>query len=238
MVRVGRRRRGRLPRSQRGSRSADSDRLLTADRGDSRGDKHTALANTEHEGWSRRGDDCCDRLSSRSATSDLLTDSHSTRSMRPSLLSFSAVVLALSVFCVSAHSALFDGARYENDASPADPDYVLYPTGTPSTSHPPPPLSEFAVLMGGGTDVAEAFQAQIVAAQGGDAQAMINVVILRTSGADGYNTVRCSSEWRCCAALQPTRDPVPCRSCVAVVRFAYDSSLALCRSVFCVRSGS
>jgi cyanophycinase len=43
------------------------------------------------------------------------------------------------------------------------------------------------VLMGGSTDVAEAFQAQIVAAQGGDPDAEINVVILRTSQSDGYN---------------------------------------------------
>jgi hypothetical protein len=67
------------------------------------------------------------------------------------------------------------------------PDYDLYNTGTPSQSVPPIPKSQFIVLMGGGTDVAEAFQAQIVAAQGGDANAKINVVILRTSGADGYN---------------------------------------------------
>lgn len=108
--------------------------------------------------------------------------------MRPALLSLTLAVIALSAFCAAAHSTLFDGERYDHTASPADPDYVLYPTGTPSTVHPPPPLSEFAVLMGGGTDVAQAFQSQIEASQGGDLSSKINVVILRTSGADGYNT--------------------------------------------------
>ncbi|MDG0861097.1 hypothetical protein EXJ73_01235 [Pelomonas aquatica] len=42
------------------------------------------------------------------------------------------------------------------------------------------------VLMGGGTDVDDAFKAMIAKARGGTAST-VDVVILRTSGSDGYN---------------------------------------------------
>jgi cyanophycinase len=69
----------------------------------------------------------------------------------------------------------------------SSPDYDLYITGNATSDLPPAPRSPMAVLMGGGTDIAEAFQAQIAHAQGGDSSALVNVVIIRTAGDGAYN---------------------------------------------------
>lgn len=69
----------------------------------------------------------------------------------------------------------------------SSPDYDLYITGNITDLLPSAPASPMAVLMGGGTDIAEAFQAAITHAQGGDAAASINVVVIRTAGDGAYN---------------------------------------------------
>ena len=69
----------------------------------------------------------------------------------------------------------------------SSPDYDLYITGNATSDLPPAPASPMAVLMGGGTDIAEAFQAQIAHAQGGDSSATINAVIIRAAGDGAYN---------------------------------------------------
>lgn len=65
-------------------------------------------------------------------------------------------------------------------------DYDLYRSGNAADVQPPPPASPMLVLMGGGIDVDDAFRAMIAKARGGSAS-QVDVVILRTSGADGYN---------------------------------------------------
>jgi cyanophycinase len=59
--------------------------------------------------------------------------------------------------------------------------YLVWCTGTCDGSDASPPTAAGAVLMGGGTDVDEAFAWHIGNANGGD------FLILRASGADGYN---------------------------------------------------
>ncbi|MCE4540651.1 cyanophycinase [Pelomonas sp. P7] len=65
-------------------------------------------------------------------------------------------------------------------------DYDLYRSGSAADALPPQPASNLLVLMGGGIDVDDAFRAMIAKARGGTAS-KVDVVILRTSGADGYN---------------------------------------------------
>jgi cyanophycinase len=65
-------------------------------------------------------------------------------------------------------------------------DYDLYRSGSAADALPPQPAANLLVLMGGGIDVDDAFRAMIAKARG-DTAAKVDVVILRTSGADGYN---------------------------------------------------
>lgn len=65
-------------------------------------------------------------------------------------------------------------------------DYELYRSGSAADALPPQPAGNLLVLMGGGIDVDDAFRAMIAKARGGHAGG-VDVVILRTSGADGYN---------------------------------------------------
>ncbi|MFO0755899.1 MAG: cyanophycinase [Byssovorax sp.] len=66
------------------------------------------------------------------------------------------------------------------EVPPKPADLVTYLTGNPEDAVVTPE-GPGLILMGGGTDVDEAFQWQKPLVQGGD------VVVLRTSGADGYN---------------------------------------------------
>jgi len=65
-------------------------------------------------------------------------------------------------------------------------DYDLYRSGSAADALPPRPATPLLVLMGGGIDVDDAFRAMIAKARGGTS-AKVDVVVLRTSGADGYN---------------------------------------------------
>lgn len=65
-------------------------------------------------------------------------------------------------------------------------DYDVYRSGSAADALPPQPIGNLLVLMGGGLDVDDAFRAMIAKARGGSA-AKVDVVVLRTSGADGYN---------------------------------------------------
>lgn len=65
-------------------------------------------------------------------------------------------------------------------------DYDVYRSGSAADAQPPQPASQLLVLMGGGLDVDDAFRAMIAKARGGTA-AKVDIVVLRTSGADGYN---------------------------------------------------
>ena len=71
-------------------------------------------------------------------------------------------------------------------ATAGSKDYELYRSGSATDVLPPQPASNLLVLMGGGIDVDDAFRAMIAKARGGSAT-KVDVVILRTSGADGYN---------------------------------------------------
>ncbi|RZL33500.1 MAG: peptidase S51 [Rubrivivax sp.] len=71
-------------------------------------------------------------------------------------------------------------------ASAGSKDYDLYRSGNAADALPPQPASNLMVLMGGGIDVDDAFRAMIAKARGGSAGG-VDVVVLRTSGADGYN---------------------------------------------------
>jgi cyanophycinase len=71
-------------------------------------------------------------------------------------------------------------------ATAGSKDYELYRSGSAVDVLPPQPASSQLVLMGGGIDVDDAFRAMIAKARGGTAS-NVDVVILRTSGADGYN---------------------------------------------------
>lgn len=74
-------------------------------------------------------------------------------------------------------------------------DYDYYLTGNPVDVTPPKPEKQLLTLMGGGIDVDAAFQQMIDRASGtsgdcpvsGSTAFKVDVVIIRTSGADGYN---------------------------------------------------
>lgn len=64
--------------------------------------------------------------------------------------------------------------------------YDYYLTGNAADMLPPAPGSQMLVLMGGGEDVDGAFAAMVAKARG-PASGKVDVVVVRTSGADGYN---------------------------------------------------
>lgn len=64
--------------------------------------------------------------------------------------------------------------------------YDYYLSGNAGDAQPPQPGTPLWVLAGGGNDVDSAYQAMIAKARGGSA-AGVDVVVIRTSGADGYN---------------------------------------------------
>jgi len=64
--------------------------------------------------------------------------------------------------------------------------YDYYLTGSADNQAPLAPATPMSVLMGGGTDVDAAFMAMIAKARGAG-NTPIDVVVIRASGADGYN---------------------------------------------------
>lgn len=95
--------------------------------------------------------------------------------------------VSLGLLCVSLAAAAGGGSAGSGaKATAAGKDYELYRSGSAADALPPAPSTSQLVLMGGGIDVDDAFRAMIAKARGGTA-AKVDVVILRTSGADGYN---------------------------------------------------
>lgn len=95
--------------------------------------------------------------------------------------------VSLGLLCVS-FAALAGGGSAGSGAkaTAGSKDYELYRSGNAADALPPQPAGNQLVLMGGGIDVDDAFRAMIAKARGGTS-AKVDIVILRTSGADGYN---------------------------------------------------
>lgn len=64
--------------------------------------------------------------------------------------------------------------------------YDYYLSGNPADMQPAAPASAQLVLMGGGLDVDDAFRAMIAKAAGSSG-GKVDIVVIRASGADGYN---------------------------------------------------
>jgi len=95
--------------------------------------------------------------------------------------------VSLGLLCVSLAAAAGGGSAGSGaKATAASKDYELYRSGSAADALPPAPASNQLVLMGGGIDVDDAFRAMIAKARGGTS-AKVDIVILRTAGADGYN---------------------------------------------------
>jgi cyanophycinase len=95
-------------------------------------------------------------------------------------------LLSLGLASGSAWAGGGDAARSGAKPTVSTKDYDVYRTGSANDVLPPQPTTPMLVLMGGGTDVDDAFKAMIAKARGGSAS-NVDIVILRTSGADGYN---------------------------------------------------
>src|SRR4051794_8727354 len=94
--------------------------------------------------------------------------------------------LLLGLLCSSAAWAGGGRAGTGAKATAGSKDYDLCRSGSAAHVPPPQPAASMLVLMGGGVDVDDAFRAMIAKARG-DTATKVDVVILRTSGADGYN---------------------------------------------------
>jgi cyanophycinase len=97
------------------------------------------------------------------------------------------LLLAMAA-CVVVPAALAAGGDKGTGAAPkkTSKDYDYYLTGSGLDQRPRAPSAQVLVLMGGGEDVDDAFRAMIAKA-GGGARQRIDIVVIRTSGADGYN---------------------------------------------------
>ncbi len=94
---------------------------------------------------------------------------------------------SLALLCVSLAAAAGGGSGGSGvKPTVSSKDYDIYRSGSAADVLPPQPASNMLVLMGGGIDVDDAFRAMIAKARGGTA-AKVDIVVLRTSGADGYN---------------------------------------------------
>ena len=89
---------------------------------------------------------------------------------------------------IAASPALAAGGGVGTGAKPqqSSNDFDYYLTGSDTDAAAPAPRSQMLVLMGGGLDVDDAFRAMITKA-GGTSGAAVDMVVIRTSGADGYN---------------------------------------------------
>lgn len=89
---------------------------------------------------------------------------------------------------VLATPALAAGGNDKGTAPPtySSKAYDYYLTGNAADVQPPAPSTQLLVLMGGGIDVDAAFRVMIDKA-GGAKRAKVDVVVIRASGADGYN---------------------------------------------------
>jgi cyanophycinase len=96
-------------------------------------------------------------------------------------------LVSLGLLCVSLTALAGGGSAGSGaKATAGTKDYEIYRSGNAADALPPQPATGQLVLMGGGIDVDDAFRAMIAKARGAAAGG-VDVVILRTSGADGYN---------------------------------------------------
>lgn len=97
------------------------------------------------------------------------------------------LTLALTAGVLSAPAyAAGGGAATGAKATAGNKNYDYYLTGSAANATPAAPATPMLVLMGGGIDVDDAFKAMIAKA-GGSSARKIDIVIVRASGADGYN---------------------------------------------------
>lgn len=96
-----------------------------------------------------------------------------------------ALALTAGVLSAPAHAA-GGGAATGAKATSSNKNYDYYLTGSAADAMQAAPATPMLVLMGGGTDVDEAFKAMIAKAVGSSGH-KIDIVIVRASGADGYN---------------------------------------------------
>jgi cyanophycinase len=99
---------------------------------------------------------------------------------------FALLLLLSTSLAVGSAWAGSNGTGSGAKATVSTKDYDVYRSGSAADVLPPQPTSPMLVLMGGGTDVDDAFRAMITRARGGTALG-VDVVVLRTSGSDGYN---------------------------------------------------
>jgi cyanophycinase len=108
---------------------------------------------------------------------------------RRSLLRLSRGLLTLFITAGALSAPAYAGGGLsKGGAAPtfASKNYDLYRTGNAADALPAAPATSMLVLMGGGTDVDDAFRAMIAKARG-NGSAKVDVVVIRVSGADGYN---------------------------------------------------
>lgn len=84
-------------------------------------------------------------------------------------------------------SAADNGKATGAKPSASTKNYDYYLSGSAADVQPPAPPTPFWLLMGGGNDVDAGFRAMIAKARGGAGSATVDVVVIRASGADGYN---------------------------------------------------
>lgn len=92
----------------------------------------------------------------------------------------SALVLATPAWAAGGDTSKKSTPTYSSKA------YDYYLTGSAADMQPRSPGTQLLVLMGGGSDVDAAFRAMMDKAAG-TARAKVDVVVIRASGADGYN---------------------------------------------------
>jgi cyanophycinase len=92
----------------------------------------------------------------------------------------SALVLATPAWAAGGDTSQKSTPTYSSKA------YDYYLTGSAADMQPPSPRTQLLVLMGGGIDVDAAFRAMTDKA-GSATHTKVDVVVIRASGADGYN---------------------------------------------------
>lgn len=103
---------------------------------------------------------------------------------RPIWTGLAAAVLALAMPLPAQAAGGGAGSGAKPTVSARTYDYYL--SGSAVDMPASEPSSQLLVLMGGGSDVDEAFRQMVAKARGG-VGGKVDVVVLRTSGADGYN---------------------------------------------------
>jgi cyanophycinase len=96
------------------------------------------------------------------------------------------LLLVLPFLLLGAAQAADNGKATGRVATAANKNYDYYLSGSAADAQPPAAASPMWVLMGGGNDVDAAFLAMIAKARGASSGG-VDVVVIRTSGADGYN---------------------------------------------------